>query len=179
MDGWPRPTPPADRDGNPGSLTFEMQDIAGHRRPRPGHAASSPWPTTPGAPATCSSRWRHGVDISVQALTKYVGGHSDVFMGSAAARDPALVARRLEDGIHNLGWAGAAEDAYQMLRGLRTLPDPSDRRQGERGLAIAALAGRSSREVPQMHASRPARLARTMRSGSATTSAPAACSPSS
>ena len=30
----------------------------------------------------------HGVDLSVQALTKYVGGHSDVFMGSVAAADP-------------------------------------------------------------------------------------------
>jgi cystathionine beta-lyase len=77
----------------------------------------------------------HGVDISVQALTKYVGGHSDVFMGSAAARDPALV-RALDDGVHQLGWSVAGEDAYQMLRGLRTLPTRLAR-QGESGLLLA------------------------------------------
>jgi cystathionine beta-lyase len=62
----------------------------------------------------------HGIDISVQALTKYVGGHSDVFMGSAAARSQE-VAKLLSDGVLNLGWAVSPEDAYQMLRGLRTL----------------------------------------------------------
>jgi cystathionine beta-lyase len=82
----------------------------------------------------------HGVDLSIQALTKYVGGHSDVFMGSVAARDPALV-RALVDGIHQLGWAVAPEDAYQMLRGLRTLPTRMARHQ-ESGLAVARwLAG--------------------------------------
>ena len=48
----------------------------------------------------------HGIDISVQALTKYVGGHSDVFMGSAATADPniataldhAILGLRLERG---------------------------------------------------------------------------------
>ena len=75
------------------------------------------------------------MDISVQALTKYVGGHSDVFMGSAAARDPALV-HQLAEGVHNLGWSVSADDAYQMLRGLRTLPARL-KAQGESGLRIA------------------------------------------
>jgi cystathionine beta-lyase len=78
----------------------------------------------------------HGIDISVQALTKYVGGHSDLFMGSAAAADPDL-ARTLADGINHLGWAVSGDDAYQMLRGLRTLAVRL-RRHGESGLAVAA-----------------------------------------
>jgi cystathionine beta-lyase len=78
----------------------------------------------------------HGIDISVQALTKYVAGHSDVFMGCAAVNDPKL-ARELDEGIHNLGWAVAGDEAYLVLRGLRTLPTRLAR-HGESGLAVAA-----------------------------------------
>jgi len=55
-------------------------------------------------------------------------------MGSAAARDPALV-RRLADGVNHMGWAVCGEDAYAMLRGLRTLPVRLER-QGASGLLI-------------------------------------------
>ncbi|RAK52062.1 cystathionine beta-lyase [Phenylobacterium deserti] len=105
---------------SPGSLTFEMQDMA-----RVAHLARAR-----GILTAADNTWgagllfkplEHGVDVSIQALTKYVGGHSDVFMGSVAARDPKVV-RALNDGILHLGWAVSPEDAYQMLRGLRTLP---------------------------------------------------------
>lgn len=120
---------------SPGSLSFEMQDtprIAALARER-------------GILTAIDNTWGagllfkpldHGIDVSLQALTKYVGGHSDVFMGSAAARDPKL-AGKLADGINHLGWAVSGEDAYAMLRGLRTLPLRLDR-QGANGLAIAA-----------------------------------------
>ena len=124
---------------SPGSLTFEMQDLA----------AVAALARARGVLTLADNTWgagylfkplEHGVDISVQALTKYVGGHSDAFMGSAATRDPAI-ARQLEDGVHHLGWAVAADDAYQMLRGLRTLPARL-KAQGGAGLRIAAwLAG--------------------------------------
>jgi cystathionine beta-lyase len=68
----------------------------------------------------------HGVDVSVQALTKYVGGHSDVFMGSAACNDPGILAKlhrfRKESGV-----CVSPDDAYFMLRGLRTLEARLDR----------------------------------------------------
>jgi cystathionine beta-lyase len=120
---------------SPGSLSFEMQDltrVAALARAR-------------GILTVADNTWGagylykpldHGVDIAVQALTKYVGGHSDVFMGSAAANDRKLV-RALEDGVIHLGWAVTGEDAYQMLRGLRTLPTRLAR-HGVSGLAIAA-----------------------------------------
>ncbi|MFI4936480.1 MAG: PLP-dependent transferase, partial [Caulobacterales bacterium] len=89
----------------------------------------------------------HGVDISVQALTKYVGGHSDLFMGSAACATAALE-RELDHAIIDFGWSVAPEDAYQMLRGLRTLATRMDR-HGASALKIAAwLAGRP--EVAQV-----------------------------
>jgi cystathionine beta-lyase len=120
---------------SPGSLTFEMQDmakVAALARQRDIlTAADNTW----GA-GYLLKPLEHGVDISIQALTKYVGGHSDVFMGSAAARDPMLV-EALDSGVLHLGWAVTGEDAYQMLRGLRTLPTRLAK-QGASGLAIAA-----------------------------------------
>jgi len=62
-----------------------------------------------------------GVDISVQALTKYVTGHSDVFLGSAAAND-ARITHALDEAVWNFGWSVSPDDVYQGLRGLRTLP---------------------------------------------------------
>jgi cystathionine beta-lyase len=120
---------------SPGSLSFEMQDV--------GRVAALA--RARGILTVADNTWGagylhrpldHGVDISVQALTKYVAGHSDVFMGSAAARDPKLV-RALVDGVHNLGWAVAGDEAYLVLRGLRTLPTRLAR-QGASGLAVAA-----------------------------------------
>lgn len=119
---------------SPGSLSFEMQDV-------PALAAAA---RARGVVTLIDNTWgaghlfkplEHGVDVSLQSLTKYVGGHSDAFMGSAAARDPG-VATRLQAGVVDLGWSVAAEDAYSMLRGLRTL-DVRLRRHGESGLAVA------------------------------------------
>jgi len=105
---------------SPGSLTFEMQDMARvanlARKRGILTAADNTW----GA-GLLFKPLEHGIDISIQALTKYVGGHSDVFMGSVVTRD-AKIAKALNDGVLHLGWAVSPEDAYQMLRGLRTLP---------------------------------------------------------
>jgi cystathionine beta-lyase len=120
---------------SPGSLSFEMQDMARVATLAKARGILTAADNTWGA-GYLYKPLEHGIDISIQALTKYVGGHSDVFMGSAAARDPALV-RALDDGVNQLGWSVAGEDAYQMLRGLRTLPTRLAR-QGESGLAIAA-----------------------------------------
>ncbi len=130
---------------SPGSLSFEMQDMAAVAR----------LARVRGILTACDNTWGagylykpldHGIDLSLQALTKYVGGHSDVFMGSAAARDPVLAAK-LANGVNNMGWAVSGDDAYAMLRGLRTLPVRMAR-QGASGLAIAAWL----RDQPQVAA---------------------------
>lgn len=120
---------------SPGSLTFELIDLAAVASLAKARGILTAADNTWGA-GYLLKPLKHGIDISIQALTKYVGGHSDVFMGSAAAKDPTLV-RLLENGTHDLGWATAPEDAYQMLRGLRTLPVRLQQ-QGEAGLRIAA-----------------------------------------
>ncbi len=130
---------------SPGSLTLEMQDVA----------AIAGLARTRGILTAIDNTWAagflfrpldHGVDFSIQSLTKYVCGHSDVFMGSAAAREPERV-RQLADGVLHLGWAVPGEDAYQMLRGLRTLPTRLAR-HGESGLKVAAWL----REQPEVTA---------------------------
>ncbi|MGZ6019278.1 MAG: cystathionine beta-lyase [Phenylobacterium sp.] len=120
---------------SPGSLSFEMQDMTRVAELARARGILTVADNTWGA-GYLYRPLDHGIDISVQALTKYVAGHSDVFMGAAAVNDPKL-ARELDDGIHNLGWAVAGDEAYQVLRGLRTLPTRLAR-HGENSLAVAA-----------------------------------------
>lgn len=120
---------------SPGSLTFELQDLAAIASLAKARGILTLADNTWGA-GYLFKPLAHGIDLSVQALTKYVGGHSDVFMGSAATADPGL-SEVLENSVHDLGWATAPEDAYQMLRGLRTLPTRL-KQQGESGLTVAA-----------------------------------------
>jgi cystathionine beta-lyase len=118
----------------PGSLTFEMQDI-------PALAAAA---NARGVLTLIDNTWAasfyfkplaHGVTISVQALTKYVGGHSDVFMGSAATADN-VIGNQLGDAMWDIGWSVSPDDAYTVLRGLRTLAVRLPRHQ-DNGLEIA------------------------------------------
>ena len=118
----------------PGSLTFEMQDI-----PAMAKAANDR-----GIITLIDNTWAagfyfkplaHGVTISVQALTKYVGGHSDCFMGSATTMDETI-GNQLGNAMWDIGWSVSPDDAYQMLRGLRTLAVRLPRHQ-ENGLAVA------------------------------------------
>ncbi|HEY1073563.1 cystathionine beta-lyase [Brevundimonas sp.] len=63
----------------------------------------------------------HGVDVSVQALTKYAAGHSDLLMGAVAVRD-RQIGRVIAETIEDMGWHVSPDDAWLALRGLRTLP---------------------------------------------------------
>ncbi len=133
---------------SPGSLTFGMQDV-------PAIAAQA---RACGVLTLMDNTWgagllfkpiEHGVDLSAQALTKYVGGHSDVFMGSVAARDKALLGK-LDNAMHDVGWAVSPEDAYLMLRGLRTLATRLDR-HGKSGLQVAAWLKKQPEVVEVLH----------------------------
>lgn len=61
----------------------------------------------------------HGVDISIQAATKYIVGHSDVMMGTAVANEKHWATLREQSYL--LGQCCSADDAYLALRGLRTM----------------------------------------------------------
>ncbi len=119
---------------SPGSLTFEIQDAPGIARRARERGILTLMDNT-WAAGLLFKPLDHGIDLSMQALTKYVGGHADVFMGSVATRERALT-EALDQAIMDFGWSVAPEDAYQMLRGLRTLPTRMTRHQ-QSGLAVA------------------------------------------
>jgi cystathionine beta-lyase len=104
---------------SPGSITMEVQDVpaiveAAHRA---------------GVLVVLDNTWSagvyfdafaHGVDITMQALTKYVGGHSDLLLGSITVRDPALY-ERLGSTQQLVGCSVSPDDCSLALRGMKTL----------------------------------------------------------
>ena len=104
---------------NPGSITMEVQDV-----PAIAEAAHAR-----GALVALDNTWSagvyfdafaHGADITMQALTKYVAGHSDVLLGSVTVKDPKLY-QQLGGTQQLLGSASSPDDCSLALRGMRTL----------------------------------------------------------
>ena len=108
----------------PGSLTMELCDVRALAAIAREHGATSVMDNTWAGP-TGFSALTHGVDVVLMALTKHVGGHSDVMMGSASA-GPELY-RRLRMRSQQLGQVVSPDDAALVLRGLRTLQVRLDR----------------------------------------------------
>lgn len=104
---------------SPGSLTFEVQDISAICEAAHANDASVIMDNT-WATGLFFNPFDHGVDISLQALTKYVVGHSDAMLGCVMANEAHW--KRAETTVFRLGLCAAPDDAYLGLRGLRTLP---------------------------------------------------------
>ena len=118
---------------SPGSHTFEVQDV-------PGLAAVA---RANGAKVLLDNTWgihffqpfTHGVDVSIQALTKYVVGHSDVLLGGVTtAADEDWKAVR--DAALQLGQFASPDDCWLALRGVRTMAVRLERQMAS-GLAVA------------------------------------------
>ncbi len=75
-----------------------------------------------------------GVDLSILACTKYIGGHADLMLGSVTVTEP--YAETLERTRRVLGQTAGPDEAWLALRGLRTL-DVRLKRHQENGLAVA------------------------------------------
>jgi cystathionine beta-lyase len=104
---------------SPGSITMEVQDVpaiaeAAHRA---------------GAMVVMDNTWSagvyfdafaHGVDVTMQAITKYVGGHSDLLLGSITTREEAAW-RRLGATHQLVGCVASPDDCSLALRGMKTL----------------------------------------------------------
>ncbi len=120
---------------SPGSLTFEIQDVPAIAALARQRGILTAIDNTWGA-GLLFDALGHGVDLSIQALTKYVGGHSDVFMGSIASNDAGILAK-LDRFLCDTGIAVSPDDACLMLRGLRTL-ETRLHRHGENALAVAS-----------------------------------------
>ena len=118
---------------SPGSLTFEVQDVPAIAAVAHKHGASVLLDNTWATPVYFNA-FDHGVDLSIQAATKYVGGHADVMIGYVAANESHR--DRLESAHHDLGLYASGDDCYLALRGLRTMPVRLARHQ-ESGLKLA------------------------------------------
>jgi cystathionine beta-lyase len=118
---------------SPGSLTFEIQDIPAIAEIARTHGASVLLDNTWATPLLFDAL-AHGVDLSIQAATKYVGGHADVMTGYVAAN--VSHAGRLGETHHQLGLYASGDDCFLALRGLRTMPVRLKRHE-ETGLRLA------------------------------------------
>jgi len=118
---------------SPGSITMEVQDIPTLARVAHEHdiivMLDNTW-----AAGVNFSPFEHGVDISIQAATKYIVGHSDVMLGTAIANEKCW--DQLREQSYLMGQCVSPDDAYLGLRGLRTL-DVRLRQHAQNSLAIA------------------------------------------
>ncbi len=117
----------------PGSQTFEMQDI-----PAAAKAAHEA-----GAVVIMDNTWasplyfkpfEHGVDVSIQAATKYIVGHSDAMLGAITATQEHWEA--VIDTHNDLGACAGPDDTYLAQRGIRTLGVRLERHM-KNGIALA------------------------------------------
>jgi cystathionine beta-lyase len=104
---------------SPGSLTFEVQDVPAIAAVAHERGASVLLDNTWSTPLFFDA-FQHGVDMSIQAATKYVGGHADIMLGYVTASE--AYAQRLADTHHQLGLCASGDDCFLALRGLRTMP---------------------------------------------------------
>lgn len=118
---------------SPGSLTFEVQDV-----PAIADAAHAA-----GAVVVMDNTWSaglyfqpfaKGVDVSIQAATKFIVGHSDAMLGTVTV--PSRLYERVRATANGFGYCAAPDDCYLGLRGLRSL-SPRLARHQENGLKLA------------------------------------------
>jgi len=124
---------------SPGSLTMEVSDIPALAAIARQHGAVSlidnTWATALGFPAL-----ERGCDVSIMSLTKHVGGHSDLMMGSVSAGEELYAKLRAKS--QALGQVVSPDDAALALRGLRTMGVRLERESASALRVAEWLAGR-------------------------------------
>ncbi|MBM3512878.1 MAG: cystathionine beta-lyase [Alphaproteobacteria bacterium] len=119
---------------SPGSHTFEMQDLPAIAAAAHKGGALVAVDNTWASPLFCQPL-KLGCDISIQAATKYVVGHSDALLGTICVNDAALPG--INKAISQLGMAVGPDDAYLATRGFRTL-SVRLRQHEKNAMAVAA-----------------------------------------
>jgi cystathionine beta-lyase len=104
---------------SPGSLIFEVQDIPAIATEAKKRGCIVMMDNTWASPLYFKP-FEHGVDVSIQAITKYIGGHSDLMMGSVTTTEEAYP--QVREGWKQMGLNGSPDDAFLASRGIRTLP---------------------------------------------------------
>ena len=135
----------------PGSLSFEMQDVTAIAQAA--HAK--------GAIVLTDNTWASpfyyrpldfGVDLSIQAGTKYIGGHSDVMLGTVSANSAHLAS--LRETVRLSGLCVGPDDVFLGLRGFRTLAVRLDRHY-KSGLAVARWLEQRPEVLRMLHPAMP------------------------
>ena len=117
----------------PGSQSFEMQDIPAIAKVAHDKGAVVLMDNTWATPLYFHA-FEKGVDLSIQAGTKYIGGHSDIMFGCVSANAKTLPA--LKTVVQTMGLCVGPDDMYLALRGLRTMAVRL-KRHNESGLRVA------------------------------------------
>lgn len=113
---------------SPGSLTFEIQDVpaivkaAKAKKPDIVTIIDNSWATP-----LYFKPFQHGVDISIQAATKYINGHSDILMGTVTANEPHI--STLFRFYKDFGMSSSPQECYMVQRGLRSMAARLERHQ--------------------------------------------------
>jgi cystathionine beta-lyase len=126
---------------SPGSITMEVQDVPAIARAAHERDVRVVLDNTWSA-GVLFDAFSHGVDVTMQAITKYIGGHSDLLLGSVTVRDQATY-ERLGVAHQQLGLAVSPDECSLALRGLQTL-----------AVRLSAIE-RSALEIAQWLAARP------------------------
>lgn len=103
---------------SPGSLTMEVQDVPAICAVAREHGVATLLDNTWASPLLFPAI-AAGVDVTILAATKYVGGHADVMLGSATATEEYY--RRIQTAAWDLGFAVSPDDCFLASRGLRTM----------------------------------------------------------
>jgi len=131
----------------PGSQSFEMQDIPAIAKIAHEQNAIVLMDNTWATPLYFRA-FEKGVDLSIQAGTKYIGGHSDIMFGCVSANAATLPA--LKDTVYSMGLCVGPDDMYLALRGLRTLGVRLDR-HFQSGLRVAGWLEQRPEVLRVMH----------------------------
>jgi len=104
---------------SPGSLTFELHDAKALTAVARARGLLTAMDNTWSA-GVFFKPFEHGIDISIQALTKYQAGHADVLMGAILSADKKIAAL-IKQTSKDIGFGVSPDEAYLALRGLRTM----------------------------------------------------------
>jgi len=104
---------------SPGSITMEVQDVTAIAEVAHAHgtlvAVDNTW-----SAGVLFDALAHGADITMQAVTKYIGGHSDLLLGSITVKTEELW-NKLGEHHQVFGTAASPDDCSLALRGMKTM----------------------------------------------------------
>ncbi len=133
---------------SPGSLLFEMLDVPALVAFAKKHnlivVADNTWGS-----GIAYRPLDLGVDISIVAVTKYVGGHSDLLMGAVVVKGQELI-QRIDTNQYALGYSVSADDAWLAIRGVRTI-DVRMQRHALNALAVCEFFAQQAETLQIYH----------------------------